>query len=180
MLLPSALGLSRILVYVICRSSLHELKKMTTFASTIFAAFLFVLMLSQPSFSQPSEKEVLTEIADNISYEYIECGVYFQIAGEGLKKAGNLEFAKKYDDLVDLCYLSAYQLIVKNREKSMADKVATSRVSMVNSSMRKEINNNYSNLSIISDKYLNRCIEIINDPSKMIKSWKSRIKSKYK
>jgi hypothetical protein len=104
------------------------------------------------AFAQMTEKEIQTEIADNVAGEYIDCGVYFNIVSEGAEKAGRLSLAKEYSNLVDQCYGSAYLLIKSNRDEEMASKVSTSLVSMTDSSMRDEIENNFSNLSVLSNK----------------------------
>ncbi len=134
---------------------------------------------SSKSFAQMSEKEIQTEIADNIAGEYIDCGVYFNLVYEGAEKAGRMELAKQYNDLVDLCYSSAYMLIKSNREEEMAAKVSTSLVSMRNTYLRNEIDNNLSNLSVLSNKYMDSCIDIIKDPTEMMETWSQRVRSKY-
>jgi hypothetical protein len=134
---------------------------------------------SSKSFAQMSEKEIQTEIADNIAGEYIDCGVYFNLVYEGAEKAGRMELAKQYNDLVDLCYSSAYMLIKSNRDEEMAGKVSTSLVSMTDSSMRDEIGNNFSNLSVLSNKHMESCIDIIKDPTEMMETWSQRVRSKY-
>lgn len=146
--------------------------------SFILAIILCSLCPSE-AFAQMTEKEIQTEIADNIAGEYIDCGVYFNLVYEGAEKAGRMELAKQYSALVDHCYGSAYMLIKSNRDEEMASKVSTSLVSMRNTFLRDEIGNNLSNLSVLSNKYMDRCINIVKDPTDMMESWAQKIRSKY-
>ena len=141
---------------------------MRMFICTILL-FLFFCVSTQ-AVAQMTEKEIQTEIYDNIAGDFINCGVYFTIVTEGAKKAGELNLAKEYDALVDQCYGSAFALIKSNRDEEMANEVSLSWVSMTNSTMRDKIGNNYSNLSILTNKYSKRCISIIKDPDVNVSS----------
>jgi hypothetical protein len=131
------------------------------------------------SFAQMSEAEIRAEIADNISGEYIDCGAYFTIVTEGVRKAGDLVTAEGYDKQVEKCYSIGYVFIKSSRDEDMARKVAVSRVKMTIDAMRAEIGNNYSNLSLLSVKHLNKCVAIMEDPTEMMEHWSQEIRSKY-
>jgi hypothetical protein len=67
----------------------------------------------------------------------------------------------------------------ENRDESIATKVTLARFEMSLKDMQKTIDNNYSNISLLSNKYLTPCVEAMRDSAPLIERWTQRIQSKY-
>ena len=57
----------------------------------------------------------------------------------------------------------------------MAEKVTIARLELDVKSMASEIGKDISNISILMNKYSNRCEEIMEDPDKMMNEWVEKI-----
>ena len=119
--------------------------------------------------------EIIMEISNNISEEYVTCSAFYFISSKGLKRSGDLETASKYEDYS----ISAIQFALisseKDRTQEMAEKETMSRLEIKVKSMLKDIDNNISNISILTDKYLDHCKEIMEDPNKIVAEWTDKI-----
>ena len=57
----------------------------------------------------------------------------------------------------------------------MAEKVTSSRLDIEVKAMLKDIDNDISNISILTNKHLDHCKEIMEDPNKMVAEWTDKI-----
>ena len=119
--------------------------------------------------------EIIMEISNNISEEYITCSAFYLISSKGFKRSADLETALKYEDYS----ISAIQFALisskKDRTQEMAEKDTLSQLDIKVKSMLKDIDNDISNISILTNKYLDHCKEIMEDPNKIVAEWTDKI-----
>ena len=119
--------------------------------------------------------KIIMEISNNISEEYVTCSAFYIISSEVLKHSGDLETASKYQGYSISAIQSALISSKKGRTQEMAEKVTLSRLDIEVKAMLKDIDNDISNISFLTNKYLDHCKEIMEDPNKMVAEWTDKI-----
>jgi hypothetical protein len=99
----------------------------------------------------------------NQAHELTECSAFYAIYAEGVKRAGN---EKRTNNLLAASY-RAFDSAVKLSNL----KIAKETMGMSLDEQRKEMNNNYSNFSILSLKYKDICKEALESPDKRLQYW---------
>jgi uncharacterized protein YegL len=140
---------------------------------------IIIVILSNFAEAKPTTTQIASEITDNISMEYAECAAYFSITSAALSSSSKLETAKKYDDLSNKAAIFALDIAKQSRNEEMATKVTLARIEMSLKDMRSTIDNNYSNYSLLSNKYMTPCIDAMRDPKPVIDRWAKKIQNKY-
>jgi hypothetical protein len=129
--------------------------------------------------AQPSAAELTAEVTDNVSTEYVECAAYFAVVQDAFSKSGNAAASAKYNEVSDKAAQFGLMAAQQSRSEEMATKVTLSRFETNLKSMQKTIENNYSNIALLSSKYSDSCVEAMTDSTVMIKRWTTKITSKY-
>lgn len=143
------------------------------------AVLISLVVLARPAAAQPTPEEVAAEITDNVSTEFVECGAYFSIAEGAFARDGNHETAQKLRDASDRAIAIALMTAQQNRSKEMAEKVTLARFQSDMDDMGDVIGNNYGNMSLLNSKYVDRCIEALNDSASVMRRWGEKIMAKY-
>lgn len=131
-------------------------------------------------YAEPTSKAIRDEITDNISTEYAECGAYFSVVFGAFEKSGNKEAAEKYKSASDNAMQFALISAQESRSKEMAMKVTLARFQQSIDDMQRMIVHNYSNISLLSSKYSETCIESMANSEELMQKWTEKITSKYK
>lgn len=125
---------------------------------------LYILALSFFAFADT--KSELKNTYNNISHEYAYCASYFVLAVESLKSRGDSKdliiSMQKAAELSTDAALNFSKAAGKSKETSI--KLFKARYKMALDEMSKEINNDYSNMSILINKYNKKCEMMIKDP----------------
>ena len=124
--------------------------------------------------------EIVKEISNNVSEEYITCAAYFSIVSEAMRRSGDAEVASKYEAYRDLAVQYALIAAKEGRTQEMAERVSLARFELNVKSMTNEIDNDIGNISILLNKYSARCKEIMEDPEKVMVEWGDKILEKHK
>lgn len=135
---------------------------------------------SLSALAELTSEEILNEITDNISFEYMECGAYFSIVSGGLVKSGSKETAEKYKSASDNAMQFALIASEKSRSKEMAQRVTLARFQLSLEDMQKTIERNYRNISLLSSKYSESCTEAMTNSAAFMERWAEKITSKYR
>ena len=142
---------------------------------------IFPLLFTQDVISGeiPSGEEIGNEIFNNISHEYTTCAAYFRIMSEALRRSNDIETANNYEQASESALDRAFIAGQEGRTSEMAGKVVSSRFELETKSMLKEIDNNIENISILMNKHLMHCEEIMGNPDKIMREWLDKILKKY-
>ena len=144
------------------------------------AQFIIILaMACNSSLAGPTASELAAEITDNIAMEYAECSAYFTIVSGAFERSGKLDEARKFEELALEATKFSFAAAEKSRNESMATKVTVARVEMNLKDMQRTIENNYSNISLLSNKYLTPCAEAMRDSMPLVERWTRKIQRKY-
>jgi hypothetical protein len=119
--------------------------------------------------------EVAKEVANNVSEEYVACAAYYMIACEGVRRSGDPKTAAKLEETRDIALEYAVISAKEGRTKEMAEKVTLARLELNVKSMRDQIGNDISNISILINKHSARCKEIMEKPDKVMVEWTDKI-----
>jgi hypothetical protein len=147
-------------------------------AASIFILSLAILFMGeQYLFAEKdfNSEEIIKEVSNNISHEYCSCSAFYFILSRGLRRSGELKSASKYEEISLSAAMFAIEASQEGRTQEMAEKVTKARLSLEMKSMMNEINNDYSNASILLDKYLLHCKEIMEDPDKFMEEMMEKI-----
>jgi hypothetical protein len=147
------------------------------------AVSIFVFSLAAPFMGDQylfaekdfNNEEIIKEVSNNISHEYCSCSAFYFILSRGLRRSGELKGASKYEEISQLAFTFALTASQEGRTEEMAEKVTMARLSLEMKSMMHEIDNDYSNASILLDKYLLHCKEIMEDPDKFMEEMMEKI-----
>lgn len=139
----------------------------------ILCQVVLIILISTSAYA--GNDEIENEIFDNVSHEFVECASYFSIVAQGLRNRGDMTVAEKYVQASDTAVKYAVMAAPKNRTSEMALKVTLSRFELGLKSMLKEIDNDVSNISILSNKYGYRCKDAMENPEAMMEEWGNKV-----
>ncbi len=141
----------------------------------VITVLTLFLVISVTAYADDVEKE----IADNISHDYVECAAYFIIISEALMKANDKETSTQYKKMGEAAIEFAVTAAETGRTPEMAQKVTMARLTLSVQEMLKEIENDFSNTSILMNQYLSKCKEATENPEKMMEDWMKKILKKH-
>lgn len=130
---------------------------------SMIAATLLFVVLTTNALAKDENGEI-----DNLAGEYAECAAYFQLVYAAVKKSGEKDLAKVYDDAASRAALVSWFLASELRSFPAAMEVTQARIKMYTEQMRIEAHNNNANLSILIAKYQTKCLDLLNDPPEKI------------
>ena len=126
-----------------------------------------------------NSNEISKEISNNVSEEYVTCAAYYSIAAEALRRSGELETAAKMAESRNSALQYALIAAKEGRTQEMAEKVTLARLDLNMKSMTNEIDNDIGNISILMNRYADRCKEIMENPDKIMAEWADKILKKH-
>jgi len=112
--------------------------------------------------------------ANNISDEYITCGVFYSIVAAGLVKSGNPESAANAENAANTAMELGLQFARNGRSNEMAAKVFKAKMELNYEEMTKSMGNDFGNISILLNKHSNRCKWGMNNPEELVKEWMNK------
>ncbi len=134
---------------------------------------VLIILISTSAYAE--NDEIKNEIFDNVSHEFVECANYFSIVAQGFRNRGDKTVSEKYDQASDTAVKYAVMAAEKSRTSEMAQKVTLSRFELGLKSMLKEIDNDVSNISILSNKYALRCKDAMENPDTIMEEWGNKV-----
>lgn len=148
---------------------------------SIFLVLLIYVMCIQSLFAEEvvNSNEISKELSNNVSEEYVTCAAYYSIASEAIRRSGDIKTAVKYEEARDAALQYALIAAKEGRTKEMAEKVTLARLDLNMKSMTKEIDNDIGNISVLMNKYADRCKEILENPDKIMAEWTDKILRKH-
>ena len=133
----------------------------------LIATILVWLMIPTQIYSQESEK--INKAKDDMAIEYAVCAAYFRLVYFALESSNKQDAAKKYRKIEDAVMLYSLLLANQGRDQDTAVEVTNSRIEFNMKLMKQEIRNRNENISILMNMYQLSCIELLNNPSDMVK-----------
>lgn len=133
------------------------------------------------AFSQdrPSDTEILNEIMNNVSEEYVVCAAYYAMVASAVEDSGDEATANSYKQVYETTIALAFAAAQSGRSEEMAMKVTTARLNIHLDDMESEIENDYSNMSLLMVKHLKRCEWVVNHTDAFFQEWQDKIFSRY-
>tara|TARA_B110000263_G_C14956953_1_gene350709 strand:+ start:116 stop:589 length:474 start_codon:yes stop_codon:yes gene_type:complete len=117
-------------------------------------------------------------VLTNMQQDYTICYVFYKIGEEGIKKTGkNTDIAKGIEKSADSSLKSAFETgeLLEMTIEEMKKKV-NSQIKI----QSKEIENDYSNSSLLLNKYGNMCKNLIQNQKQRIMFWEKKALIKFK
>jgi hypothetical protein len=148
-----------------------------TFMRTLVSILVAVACTSAKA--EPTAAAMAAEVTDNVAMEYAECAAFFSILNDAFSSSGKATEAPKFKEASDKAALFSLMSAKQSRDEAMATKVTLARVEISLKDMQKTIDNNYSNMSLLSNKYLKPCVEAMQNSAPLIKRWTEQVQSKY-
>jgi pyruvate formate-lyase activating enzyme-like uncharacterized protein len=139
---------------------------------------VLVCSMSAASSSDEHNREIMREAANNVSSELVECGAYFQISSEALRRTGRSAIADAYESHSEVALDRALTAAQIGRSSHMAEKVTLARYELSVKDMLAEMDNDMSNISILLNKYATRCKMVIERPERIMEEWGNKAMSK--
>ena len=127
----------------------------------------------------PNADEIGKEIANNVSEEFVICAAFYSICTEAVSRSGDPQTAPRYEEAFDAALYYALTAAKKGRTQEMAEKVTLARLELYMKSMTGEIDNDMGNISVLLNKYLYRCKQVMENPAKVFDDWSEKIFRKY-
>nr|WP_315203342.1 hypothetical protein [uncultured Albidiferax sp.] len=148
--------------------------------TSIRAPLVALLVIAgTPLMAEPTPAAMAAEVTDNVAMEYAECAAFFSIVNGAFLSSGKATQAAKFKETSDKAAMFSLMAAKQSRAEEMATKVTLARIEMNLKDMQKTIDNNYSNMSLLSNKYLTPCVEAMQDSAPLINRWTERIQGKY-
>ena len=121
------------------------------------------------------KEEMLKAMSDNSSSEYISCAAYFSLVSGAVARPEEPELSSKYKQMYEAAINIGLTLAKDTRTVKMATKVTLSRFEIYLSKMKKTIDNNYSNISLLFSKYSEHCKMALEQPEEFANLINKRI-----
>ena len=138
-------------------------------------AFVFIGMCANATDLSEAEKK---KVVDNVSHEYTTCSAYYTTAAAAASLSGDEEKAAELLKASSAAMTKAGITAQIGRSREMAVKVVTARYDIQSKRMSSEIEDDVSNISILTSKYQDRCASILNEIDALIKEWTEIIKAR--
>lgn len=130
-----------------------------------------LIILVAHAYASDSAIDVKNAAFNNISEEFVACASYFSIVSHALEKSAKKETSIEYEISMQTALDYALIAAQEGRTKEMAQKVTLARFEMHMKDMTKDIDGNFSNISILMNKYAYRCKAVMEKPEAMMKEW---------
>ena len=145
----------------------------------IFLSILVVgFLLSGNVYSETTEEKRSLYIYNNLSSEYTECQHYYLIASEAVKT--NDPDSDVIKNFLQSSKLSSELAFMYGQEAGMTVEAMLARTKILVNEMLKPLNNNYANISILLNKYGEKCKSMIETPEVRNQYWINKASEKYK
>jgi hypothetical protein len=145
----------------------------------IFLSILVVgFLLSGNVYSETTEEKRSLYIYNNLSSEYTECQHYYLIASEAVKT--NDPDSDVIKNFLQSSKLSSELAFMYGQEAGMTVEAMLARTKILVNEMLKPLNNNYANISILLNKYGEKCKSMIDTPEVRNQYWINKANDKYK
>ena len=132
--------------------------------------FLVLFLNSSNAFSDAINDYIFT----NLQEDYTNCYCYYKISEEGVKRTKTSlkdEAVKKLAEAAERSLMGAFEV---GEALNMKLEAMTARVKLSLESMKKEVDEDYVNISILIDKYGYMCRDLINDPKSRVDYWRQK------
>ena len=127
------------------------------------------LMWCNISFAETIEEKRSHYIYNNLSLEYTECQHYYLIASEAVKT--NDPDSNIIKNFLQSSKLSSELAFMYGQEAGMTVEAMLARTKILVNEMLKPLNNNYANISILLNKYGEKCKSMIETPEVRNQFW---------
>ena len=135
---------------------------MRTIKHIIIAALSIIPLISNADHAK---------VTDELAISYAEAAAYALIVHQGFESSGgNAETSERYRDMYEALSIVSVMLSWESRSIEMGNKVTLSRIEWFKSDMGKEMGNNYSNISILSNKYSEAAFHLLEKSDKVIEA----------
>jgi len=119
--------------------------------------FLLTLSLNVNAYDKVRAK-------NNLASDYVECAVFFTLSAQAIENTeGKSETYTTFDTAATTAFITANSL--SNAE------TANARFSLYADDQLKQIDNDFSNLSILMTVYLDLCENLLKDPTERYQYW---------
>jgi len=144
----------------------------------ILGIIVLSLLLSGNAYSETTEEKRSLYIYNNLSSEYTECQHYYLIASEAVKT--NDPDSDVIKNFLQSSKLSSELAFMYGQEAGMTVEAMLARTKILVNEMLKPLNNNYANISILLNKYGEKCKSMIDTPEVRNQYWINKANEKYK
>jgi hypothetical protein len=139
---------------------------------------VLVLLWCNISFAETTEEKRSHYIYNNLSLEYTECQHYYLIASEAVKT--NDPDTNMIKNFLQSSKLSSQLAFMYGQDAGMTVEAMLARSEILVKKMLKPLNNNYANISILLNKYGEKCKSMLETPEVRNQFWINKAYEKYK
>jgi len=143
----------------------------------LLSILVLSLLLSGNSYAETTEEKRSHYIYNNLSLEYTECQHYYLIASEAVKT--NDPDSNIIKNFLQSSKLSSELAFMYGQEAGMTVEAMLARTKILVKEMLKPLNNNYANISILLNKYGEKCKSMIETPEVRNQYWINKANEKY-
>lgn len=131
----------------------------TKLVCLVLGFFLF----SQSGQAQSPFPPLTADQRDNLAVVYARCAAYFTYAWKGLARSGQTDLANAHQEFAKSAMANSYKLAAVGRTQEMALKVVEARYKLSLEAMSADIGSDFSNISVIVNKYGKSCVQAVSD-----------------
>jgi len=145
----------------------------------LFSTILVICSLLSGNTNADTTKEKRSHyIYNNLSLEYTECQHYYLIASEAVKT--NDPDTNMIKNFLQSSKLSSQLAFMYGQDAGMTVEAMLARSEILVKKMLKPLNNNYANISILLNKYGEKCKSMLETPEVRNQFWINKAYEKYK
>jgi hypothetical protein len=139
--------------------------------TTRIALCLSVLALLPKAQAADALSVLTPDQRDSLSAGYAQCAAYFTITWKGLARSGEVELASTTRGFATVAMSNSYDLAVTSRSSAMARKVVGARFKLYGDGMLADIEYDFSNVSVLINKYGKNCAVSVSDFSEFAREY---------
>ena len=132
--------------------------------------FLVLFLNSSNAFSDAINDYIFT----NLQMDFTDCYSYYKISEEGVRRSKTSQKDDAVEKLAEAAERSLMGAFEVGEALNMKLEAMTARVKISLEIMKKEVDEDYVNISILIDKYGYMCRDLINDPKSRVDYWRQK------
>jgi len=135
------------------------------------------LLISNVVFAETKEEKRVKYILSNMQKDYITCYSFYKIGTEYIRKSnGDINIIEGVEKSSDTSLKLAHET---GEMMSMTNEKMSSKIKSEMKNQLNLIDNNFSNTSILLEKYVQECKNLIEDKEQRISFWEKKANNKF-
>ena len=129
---------------------------------------ILVVLFSSNTFAD-RDKDIL----QNLNEDFIACGSYWNVMSLGAQRANDQKKAEQFLNVSSKYFIEAFEI---SKLIGMSQQAVKSSAKLHIKDISNDMNNDFTNVSVIIEKYGRFCKDLLENPDQRIEYWEKNIR----